>query len=87
MNDNPTQAHKLPGKGTDPQVHKGEHSPSLAEPSVNMHIEYAVEWRNRKTGKWKNLFGWSKELPDDDLLTGKPWERVVYRYVTEPQEL
>lgn len=43
MNDNPTQAHKMPGKGTDPQVHKGEHSPSLAEPSVNMHIEYAVE--------------------------------------------
>ena len=85
MNDIPAQAHEPSAKGT--QAHKEEHSPNLVEPSVNIHIEYAVEWRNKKTGTWNNVTGWSKKLPDSDILKGQTWGRVVYRYVTEPQVL
>lgn len=56
------------------------------ETVAGMHPEYAVEHQHTPGGQWHQVTGWSHEPPLHDGHTLAPDERIIRRYVTEPEE-
>lgn len=61
-------------------------APTLAAMRAGMHTEYAVEHQIVPGGQWYQVTGWSHEPPLNDGHTLAPDERIIRRYVTEPEE-
>lgn len=56
------------------------------ETIAGMYTEYAIEHQHTPGGQWHQVTGWSHEPPLNDGHTLTPDERIVRRYVTEPEE-
>ena len=48
--------------------------------------EYAIEHQHTPGGQWHQVTGWRHEPPLNDGHTLAPDERIIRRYVTEPEE-
>ena len=62
-------------------------APALAAMIAGMRPEYAIEHQHIPGGQWRQVTGWSHEPPLNDGHTLAPDERIVRRYVTEPEEI
>ena len=56
------------------------------ETCAGMRTEYAIEHQHTPGGQWHQVTGWSHEPPLNDGHTLAQDERIIRRYVTEPEE-
>lgn len=59
----------------------------MAAMIAGMREEYAIELQLDPGGQWHQVTGWSHEAPLHDGHTLAPDERIVRRFVTEPEEI
>lgn len=56
------------------------------ETIAGMRTEYAIEHQHTPGGQWHQVTEWSHEPPLNDGHDLAPDERIIRRYVTEPEE-
>lgn len=60
--------------------------PAMLATIAGMREEYAIEHQHIPGGQWHQVTGWSHEPPLNDGHDLAPDERIIRRYVTEPEE-